>query len=68
MKQEPPESNETPQQSGQFDIASKQIVRQNPDECIQFYLGIPEVKHSGYLKPNSQSSNRTEQIISYMQM
>ena len=29
---------------GQFDNVSKQLVQKNPDECIQFYLGIPDAK------------------------
>ncbi len=34
----------TSQSPGQFDIVSKHIVRQNPDECIRFCLDIPDAK------------------------
>ncbi len=44
MKSELSEPDVTPQLIGQFDTVSKQIVHKNPDECIQFYLGIPDAK------------------------
>jgi len=34
----------TSQLPGQFDIVSKHIVRQNPDECIKFCLGTPDAE------------------------
>ena len=36
--------DDTPQLSGQFDIVSKQIIHNDPDECIQFYLGTPDAQ------------------------
>ena len=42
MTTELSELDDTPQLSGQFDIVSKQIVRINPDECIQFWLGTTD--------------------------
>lgn len=38
------EIDDTPQLSGQFDIVSKQIIHNDPDECIQFYLGTPDAQ------------------------
>ena len=44
MKTTPSESDAPQSSSGQFDTVSKQIVRANPDECLQFYLGTPDVQ------------------------
>lgn len=44
MTKELSEPDVAPQLIGQFDTVSKQIVHKNPDECIQFYLGIPDAK------------------------
>ena len=44
MTKEHSELDDTPQLSGQFDIVSKQIIRNSPDECIQFYLGTPDAQ------------------------
>ena len=32
------------QPSGPYDIISKDIIRKHPDECLQFWLGTPDVK------------------------
>ncbi len=37
-------SEATSQPSGPYDIVSKNIIRQNPDEFLQFWLGTPDVK------------------------
>ena len=42
MTREYTEIDDTPQLSGQFDVVSKQIIRNDPDECIQFYLGTSD--------------------------
>lgn len=50
MKSELSEPDVAPQLIGQFDTVSKQIVHKNPDECIQFYLGIPDAKAIGVIE------------------
>ncbi len=50
MKNELSELDIAPQLIGQFDTVSKQIVHKNPDECIQFYLGIPDAKAIGVIE------------------
>ncbi|MDE0085742.1 MAG: hypothetical protein OXU23_08540 [Candidatus Poribacteria bacterium] len=50
MKSKLPEPDVAPQLIGQFDTVSKQIVHKNPDECIQFYLGIPDAKAIGVIE------------------
>ena len=50
MKNELSEPDVAPQLIGQFDTVSKQIVHKNPDECIQFYLGIPDAKAIGVIE------------------
>lgn len=44
MTEELTEPKATSRLSGQFDIVAKGIIRQFPDECIQFCLGIPDAK------------------------
>ena len=44
MTKELSETDVAQQLIGQFDNVSKQLVQKNPDECIQFYLGIPDAK------------------------
>lgn len=44
MTQEHAQLDDTAQITGQFDIVSKDIVQKNPDECIQFCLGMPDAK------------------------
>ena len=50
MKSELSEPDVASQLIGQFDTVSKQIVHKNPDECIQFYLGIPDAKAIGVIE------------------